>query len=89
MCSPNAQGIFQSGDSDHKSRWTTSSHDRSDAHRPGHVFSAFFVQRDHERRVLDGDGTMIIAPWDHAFTDNVGAYRLEFILRRGDRPPVG
>ena len=88
VCSPNAQGIFQSGDSDHKERWTKSHHDRSDDHRPDHIFSGFFLQRDHQRRMIDGDGDLIITPWDHCFEDNVGVYRVSFLLRRGDRPPV-
>ena len=88
VCGPDALGIFESGDSDHQDRWITSSHDRSDEHRPAHVFSAFFLQRDRQPRMLDGDGDLIIAPWDHKFEDNVGVYRVEFLLRRGDRPPI-
>lgn len=88
VCSPDALGIFESGDSDHQNRWIRSSTDRRDEHRPPHVFAAFFLQRDRQPRVLDGDGDLIIAPWDHKFEDNVGVYRVEFILRRGTRPPA-
>lgn len=38
-----------------------------------------------ERRLLDGDGTMVITPWDCKFKDNTGVYQLNFILRRGVR----
>lgn len=85
---PNAQGIYQSGNSDHKERWTKSSANRHDTNRPAHVVSAFFLQRDHQRRMLDGDGDLIITPCDHQFGDNVGFYRVNFLLRRGTRPPT-
>ncbi len=89
VCSPDAQGIYESGDGDHKNRWIKSGKNRSDANRPDHVVpNAFFLQRDREPRHLHGEGDLIISPWDHAFGDNVGAYRVNFILRRSDPPPV-
>ena len=88
VCGPDAQGIYHSGNDDHQDRWAKSDKDRSDDHVPAHCQHAFFVQRDNQQRPLDGDGTMIIAPWDYKFPDNIGVYRLEFILRRGVRPDV-
>jgi hypothetical protein len=88
VCGPDAQGTYQSGDSDHQSRWIKSSKSRSDDNIPAHCQYAFFVQRDHEKRTLDGDGMVIIAPWDYKFDDNIGTYEISFILRRGDRSIV-
>jgi hypothetical protein len=85
ICSPAVQGIWHSGDDDHKDRWIKSSKDRSDPNRPNHVKDAFFLQRSGGPRTLVGDGEMIIAPWDSKFGDNVGVYRINFILRRGTR----
>jgi hypothetical protein len=87
VCAPDAQGTYQSGDDDHRDRWAQSEHDRSDDHLPAQVQAGFFVQRDHNRRTLYGNGTMIIAPWDYKFLDNIGVYRVDFILRRG-QPPI-
>lgn len=81
-------GVFQSGNGDNEDRWIKSSKDRSPRNFPAHVQHSFFLRRDRERRTLDGDGDLIIAPWDHIFADNVGSYRIEFILRRGPRTPV-
>ena len=82
ICSPAVQGIWHSGDDDHKDRWIKSSKDRSDSNRPAHVKDAFFLQRSAGPRTLVGDGEMIIAPWDLKFGDNVGVYRVNFILKR-------
>ena len=82
ICSPAVQGIWHSGDDDDESRWIRSSKDRGDPNLPAHVKDAFFLRRSAGARTLVGDGEMIIAPWDFKFGDNVGVYRVNFILRR-------
>lgn len=88
VCSPTVQGVYYSGDRDHQDRWIRSGKDRKNEHRPPHVRDAFFLRRGTGRTMLRGDGTLVICPWDWKFEDNIGAYKVEFILRRGEPPVV-
>jgi hypothetical protein len=83
ICSPAALGTYTSGNSDHEERWLKSHADRHPEHWPDHVKHAFFLERDQIPRTLEGNGEMIVCPWDYDFDDNTGSYRLDFILRRG------
>jgi len=87
VCGPNAQGVYHSGNEDHKDRWIQGNRVRNDAHAqahpPGH---AFFLQQGMMSRTLHGNGDLFMAAWDWNFPDNSGSYLVHAILRRGHRP---
>ena len=86
-CEPSAQGVYHSGDSDHKGHWVQGNGVRSDANKPQHIprRQAFFLQHGMAPRPLHGNGDLLLAAWDWNFPDNSGFYLVHAILRRGHR----
>jgi hypothetical protein len=90
VCLPESGGPFYSGDDDHKNRWVQGSGDRTDDKLPGHIFGAFFPRQgfaDHNTRIAQQDGQMYVVPWDWAFDDNAGYYKVYVKLKKGNGPP--
>ena len=78
--------IYYSGNDDHQDRWIKKPGTRDAAHLPNHVRQGgafFLLSGSSNKRSVSADGNIIIAPWDHAFDDNFGFYRLDIVLKRG------
>jgi hypothetical protein len=90
VCEPSAQGIYHSGDSDHRGHWVQGSGVRNDANKPQHIprHQAFFLQQGMAPRSLHGNGDLFLAAWDWKFSDNSGSYLVHAILRRGHQAPA-
>ena len=87
---PLANGLYYSGNGDHKERWIKSNSDRTDDQLPQHVKNAFFPVRGlfpHNTRMLRGDGQIHILAWDHKFEDNAGFYKVFMSIRQPTVPP--
>jgi hypothetical protein len=87
---PEARQIYYSGDSDTENRWIKKPGTRVAANYPDHVKDAFFLRSGSLNLYAAGaEGDIIIAPWDHIFTDNLGYYELHILLKRNNhKPPV-
>jgi hypothetical protein len=85
VCEPSAQGVYHSGDPDHKGHWVQGNGVRNDANKPQHIppHQAFFLQQGMAPRPLHGNGDLFLAAWDWSFLDNSGFYLVHAILRRG------
>jgi hypothetical protein len=80
---PGAGGPYYSGDSDHKNRWIKPGGSRDDAHRPPHVIYGFYpVQNAHNARPAGANGDVFLTPWDFAFDDNAGFYKIELAISK-------
>jgi hypothetical protein len=85
ICEPSAQGIYHSGDPDHRGHWVQGNGVRNDANKPQHIprHQAFFLQQGMAPRPLHGSGDLFLAAWDWSFLDNSGFYMVHAILKRG------
>jgi hypothetical protein len=90
VCEPSAQGIYHSGDSNHRGHWVQGDGVRNDSNKPQHIprRQAFFLQQGMAPRPLHGDGDLFLAAWDWSFLDNSGFYLVHAILRRGHPAPA-
>jgi hypothetical protein len=84
-CEPSAQGVYHSGDPDHRGHWVQGNGVRNDANKPQHIprHQAFFLQQGMTPRSLHGNGDLFLAAWDWSFLDNSGFYLVHAILKRG------
>jgi hypothetical protein len=90
VCLPEAGGTLYSGNGDHKERWIQGDGVRTDDKLPAHLFGAFFPRQgfnDHNTRVVRQGGQMYLVPWEHAFDDNAGFYKVFVKLKKGNGPP--
>lgn len=92
FCLPQAQGPYYPGDSDHDNLWVKLDGTRDQAHMPPQIITntAFFPQRglpSQDQMTATTDGEAYVVPWDSAFGDNAGFYKVFIILHKGDGPP--
>lgn len=92
FCLPQAQGPYYPGDSDHDNLWVKPDGTRDQAHMPPQIITdtAFFPQRgfpSQDQMTATIDGEAYVVPWDSAFGDNAGFYKVFIILHKGDGPP--
>jgi hypothetical protein len=87
VCEPSSQGVYHSGDSDHRGHWVQGNGIRDDGNKPQHIprHQAFFLQHEMAPRALHGNGDLFLAAWDWNFPDNSGFYLIHALLRRGHR----
>ena len=91
ICLPQSGGPYYSGDPDHQNRWIKPDGTRDLAHMPDHIFSgtAFFPLRGNDsqnRQLVTKDGEVYVLPWDSAFADNAGFYKVFIVLHKGNGP---
>src|SRR5262249_50057010 len=91
FCLPQAGGPYYSGDSDHKNLWIKPDGTRDQAHMPDQIIpgTAFFPLRgfpSQNQMTATIDGEAYVLPWDCAFADNAGYYKVFIILHKGNGP---
>lgn len=98
VCLPEAGGPYYSGNDDNRSWWIQGNGFRDYPNSPKHIPFAsdglpacyFPIQGDlqHNTRKIVGGGELYITPWDFAFDDNAGFYKVQIHIKKGDDTPV-